>query len=345
MSDQVEAIDAALERISLPAAVVDLGTAGDPLLAPVVAANEACARLAAAAGANIVGRCLNEFTSSDRLEIARENLNALRTRVEGFQVLGRFVAQNGHESSAHFWVRRLDLSGGTFAAIIVLPENSTSHPIEQAIAISGETDIGFIVTDREWRIEHRSGDVRDMLGETDASIGAPLLATVHPSDAPSFILTAIQAMLSRRSLIGRGRFRAINDSWRDTVYLVAALDEHEPPRLGVVLGVPSEDPEIDIRTRGMELEQHLRRIAMEVRTAYLLPAAIDRVPPDRVRLLAELSERQLEIVTRLVNGERVPAIANTMHLSPSTVRNHLTAIFRKFGVHSQVDLITLLKRS
>lgn len=51
-----------------------------------------------------------------------------------------------------------------------------------------------------------------------------------------------------------------------------------------------------------------------------------------------------EIVVKLVAGKRVPEIAREMYLSPSTIRNHLTAVFRRFGVHSQVELITLLKR-
>ena len=33
-----------------------------------------------------------------------------------------------------------------------------------------------------------------------------------------------------------------------------------------------------------------------------------------------------------------------MYLSPSTVRNHLTAIYRKFGVHSQAALLAKLFR-
>jgi DNA-binding NarL/FixJ family response regulator len=65
---------------------------------------------------------------------------------------------------------------------------------------------------------------------------------------------------------------------------------------------------------------------------------------ERVRRLAQLSGRQREIVTRLLAGERVPQIAREMYLSPSTVRNHLSAVFRRFGVHSQVELIALLGR-
>ena len=58
--------------------------------------------------------------------------------------------------------------------------------------------------------------------------------------------------------------------------------------------------------------------------------------------LEALSSRQWEIVTRLLRGERVPRIARAMYLSPSTVRNHLSTIFRKLGVHSQAELIDRL---
>jgi DNA-binding NarL/FixJ family response regulator len=51
------------------------------------------------------------------------------------------------------------------------------------------------------------------------------------------------------------------------------------------------------------------------------------------------STRQWEILTRLIRGERVQAIADDLYLSPSTVRNHLSVIYRKFGVHSQSELL------
>jgi DNA-binding NarL/FixJ family response regulator len=59
----------------------------------------------------------------------------------------------------------------------------------------------------------------------------------------------------------------------------------------------------------------------------------------------ELSARQSEIVARLIAGERVPQIARSMFLSATTVRNHLSVIYRKFGVHSQSELLATLLRT
>jgi PAS domain S-box-containing protein len=56
----------------------------------------------------------------------------------------------------------------------------------------------------------------------------------------------------------------------------------------------------------------------------------------------DLSRRQLEILRRLVRGERVPTIARELSVSQSTVRNHLSAIYRSLGVHSQSELLARL---
>jgi DNA-binding NarL/FixJ family response regulator len=64
----------------------------------------------------------------------------------------------------------------------------------------------------------------------------------------------------------------------------------------------------------------------------------------RVPALSDLSARQWEVISRLARGERVSTIAADMYLSQSTVRNHLSAIFRKVGVHSQRELLALLRR-
>ncbi|MGZ4792656.1 MAG: EAL domain-containing protein [Ilumatobacteraceae bacterium] len=57
-----------------------------------------------------------------------------------------------------------------------------------------------------------------------------------------------------------------------------------------------------------------------------------------------LSTRQIEILERLLGGERVPAIARDLYVSQSTVRNHLSAIYQRVGVHSQEELLSLLRK-
>ena len=56
-----------------------------------------------------------------------------------------------------------------------------------------------------------------------------------------------------------------------------------------------------------------------------------------------LTTRELDIVTRLVSGDRVRSIAQRLFLSQSTVRSHLSVIFSKFGVRSQSELLDLLR--
>ena len=109
-----------------------------------------------------------------------------------------------------------------------------------------------------------------------------------------------------------------------------ALDEPQPDRAA---------------TRAAELERRMRRIAAEVHAADVLDAPDRDLSLRDVPRLAELSERQVEILARLMRGQRVPAIARHMYLAPSTVRNHLSHVFRKLGVHSQAELIDLVRSS
>jgi DNA-binding CsgD family transcriptional regulator len=104
--------------------------------------------------------------------------------------------------------------------------------------------------------------------------------------------------------------------------------------------VPPQGHEAD---RVRDLEGRLRRIATEVRAAGITPLAVAPTVPGDLDLLAELSPRQHEVLQRLVSGQRTPVIARDLFLSQNTVRNHLSAIFRRFGVHSQSQLLERLK--
>lgn len=56
-----------------------------------------------------------------------------------------------------------------------------------------------------------------------------------------------------------------------------------------------------------------------------------------------LTRREREVLELLLEGWRVQSIASALYLSEHTVRNHLKAIFRKLGAHSQKDLIEMVR--
>jgi PAS domain S-box-containing protein len=60
-------------------------------------------------------------------------------------------------------------------------------------------------------------------------------------------------------------------------------------------------------------------------------------------LLKELSERERDVLARLMAGSRVATIAEELFIAPNTVRNHLKAIYRKVDVSSQSELIELVR--
>lgn len=84
----------------------------------------------------------------------------------------------------------------------------------------------------------------------------------------------------------------------------------------------------------------LDRVALELHSLSLALVASSgpRVPLEHPEL-RELSEREREILVQLVDGQRVATMAKRLHISPSTVRNHLKSIYRKLGVGSQVSLL------
>ena len=52
-----------------------------------------------------------------------------------------------------------------------------------------------------------------------------------------------------------------------------------------------------------------------------------------------LSEREVEILRLAQRGLPNPQIAQALHISPGTVRNHLCAIYDKLGVHSRHEAL------
>ncbi|MFA9430062.1 response regulator [Egicoccus sp. AB-alg2] len=55
--------------------------------------------------------------------------------------------------------------------------------------------------------------------------------------------------------------------------------------------------------------------------------------------LPELSDRERELLAAVAAGESTQRVAARLHLSPKTVRNHLTSIYAKLGVGSRAEAV------
>jgi DNA-binding NarL/FixJ family response regulator len=75
--------------------------------------------------------------------------------------------------------------------------------------------------------------------------------------------------------------------------------------------------------------------------AALLSASLVRVPARD----HSLSARELEVLQLLANALSVPVIAERLHLSTHTVRNHVKQILTKLDAHTQLEAVVIAARS
>ncbi len=54
-----------------------------------------------------------------------------------------------------------------------------------------------------------------------------------------------------------------------------------------------------------------------------------------------LTERELDVMRLAKQGLPNPQIAQALHITPGTVRNHLSAVYRKLGVHSRHEALQI----
>lgn len=116
-----------------------------------------------------------------------------------------------------------------------------------------------------------------------------------------------------------------------------------------IIGVPLQDGAGHFAgTLLMCIDVTLRKVpAQQVGRSGLHSSGLLGQPPIRaaeaVPGLSRLSSREFEVVRMLLLGDRVPVIARNLYVSQSTVRNHLSSVFRKLRVRSQQELIVLLR--
>jgi PAS domain S-box-containing protein len=282
---------------------------------------------------------LAQVTHPDRvrhaLELVAEGV------LDGYEARREFRSATGKLVQAHVSVRVVRRDGPLAYAVAVFApafgELGTAHESSDELTSCAGT------MDASYRIEKVSAESTQLLGRTaNELLLVSLLDLVHPDDAAALVRAFEKSVNDRAEVTLLGRFAERDGRWRPLRLVIRPIGA-DTAQFGFMLTTVGESPLPNDADRIAELEQRLHRIAQEVQAAGMLEG-FDQLPKfAHIAGLDSLTARQWEIVSRLLRGQRVPAIAESMYLSQSTVRNHLSMVFRKAGVHSQTELLRLLR--
>lgn len=75
------------------------------------------------------------------------------------------------------------------------------------------------------------------------------------------------------------------------------------------------------------------------RMATRMAAYFGRVQPNRSPNAPDLNQRERDILTRIAAGDDNTAIAETLHLSPKTVRNYISQLLKKLEVSDRLAAV------
>jgi DNA-binding CsgD family transcriptional regulator len=293
--------------------------------------------------ASAVGRPALELVRGVDRDGLAAALEAMRTGViNSYHAHRRLPGPTGvPESAVTVWARAVRFDRGLFSFTQLafereprrspLAEHFGHEPVEMPV---GAADAG-------WVIRCVSSDITTLLGLTEKEmVGRSLLEAVDDRDVHSSLLDADRWAAEESSVSLGIRLRDARGDWK---HLRCVLTPVAGATGRFFMVVPDAEVAVDASAdRAARLEQHLRRIAAEVEASRILAHVERMTDPGRSSPTRPLSSRQLEVLSRLLRGERVPTIAAELFVSRSTVRNHLSAIFERFGVHSQAQLLATL---
>ena len=210
----------------------------------------------------------------------------------------------------------------------------TSPPINHK---AGYSEAAQVTLDDRWRVANISTNAGAVLGRPPAEfLGCSILELVHRDDLAALLLAFARATTEPASDV-RVRLRR-ERGWRAVRAVITMLEGDGAVPFSFIAAAATDPPPLD-STAASQLAGHLRRLASQIEATGVMTPLVETAGVFGVPASAELSPRQWEIASRLAHGERVAIIAAEMYISQSTVRNHLSAIFQKFGVHSQQDLL------
>ena len=339
-----EAVQALVASSDVPLAAVDLPSGR------FLAVNAALAGALGSTVSELTGAPSLDWLSAADQHGARLGFQALADgNLTGYQASRRIASAQHPDQVFSVWVSAVEVDGarvGLASAIPSAPHDSQFRALPPVSSIPEPGNVVLGTVDTCWRIDRISQDVTPLLGLTpEQCIGQPVLGAIHPSDMPAWVAAVEHARRGERAVRLTLRLAARSRDWAEVTVVVTTVAPGDPPPLAFALirddgaaAAPADG------SREMQLEAHMLRIADELHAAGLIPRLHQLPVLADEPALGKLTSREWAVLTRLLDGERVSAIAAGLYVSQSTVRNHLSSIYAKLGVHSQVDLIRLIRR-
>jgi DNA-binding CsgD family transcriptional regulator/PAS domain-containing protein len=330
---------ALVDRSPLPAVILELPSER------IVAASDAAAELLTGGAESPVGRHLEEFLGdrpSGGLDLMRAG------RISGYETK-RTVERTGQPLQV--WVRAVDAAERvTYALAVLISAEDRAVPLFPAVR-DGDVPLVLGTTDAALHVERISSDVETLLDlSPEHLVGRSILTLIDPGDAATMLLAVAEATQTGRGVTFSARCRVRGDgepqpadAAEDSFCQLLVVPLEPAPSVGFMVLPGDGLIRSDSGASHGHLQDLMRKFALTIDAA-----ATSRVTSAfrrSARPRRPLSSRELEIVGRLVAGDRVPAIAKALFVSQSTVRNHLSAVFSKFGVGSQQELIDLLRET
>jgi DNA-binding CsgD family transcriptional regulator len=304
----------------------------------IVAASPAATYLLDPLGGIVVGRLLEEFTA-DRPTPGPDLFAG--GRLNGFETF-RVLRRHGEaDVRVRMWIRLFDGQPSTAFVVVVIVAGSaaagTSVPDtewQEAPAVVGTADAGLL-------IERISSDAEELFHlPVDELLGRSLLSLIAQEDVPACLSALSEASALQHGITIHLGIRPSGEAQVLRCEILILPLQPSPSCAFVFLPIPEGASTGPVSA---DLSAILLRLGRGAEVAELARGVFRGVSDRSVPGLSRLTTREFEIVTRLLDGDRTPAIAIKLFLSQSTVRNHLASVFAKLGVNSQQELVDVLK--
>lgn len=320
-----------VQRSALPALLVRVPNE------EIIAASEPAGHLLIdGPGKDLVGHSAEEYSAdppSGALVLVAQG------RVNGFQASRTLRRCDGTKEPLQVWVRAGDREVPVGYAVAILWSGRRAPWMYLPARTEPDAEIHQIIgtVDAQLHVERISDDVRLLCMAPEDVIGSSFFTLFDVTSAVDVLQALADTTNSRRGLC-----------------LVVNVCRDDMPAMGELIirplsPAPSFSFCITVKDGSDDstFPNDLRSFDTVGRGLHALGLAetLARFNEAGLKGADRLTTRETDIVCRLMDGDRVPAIAKALFLSQSTVRNHLSNVFHKLGVGSQQELIDLIRET